>query len=345
MLKPWSDSIPPTPSPTKLRPPIRAAGRRSPRWGGDRAGSPRRVSRRPTHCWNSRFRPGRGRRKSLPSAPTRASRRLFTPALGSPCSTKFFALIRRSPARCANAWRCAPPPPAPPWRVIARILPRCARPSIFRPTPARTRPPARPAASIGCGACSRPARGRSRTRFCEPPPTSSIFRTAPTSRGSPAPCGTSWPGPGIRSRRLRPRAPPRWNCSGTRRASMPRFSRCGSPTSPWRDDLVGTRRFRCSRRRSPIRRRVAAQAASVRPIRIGSTPRPALTRRPPKRLTFWPESCHVVPKSFSPSNPNCGPRAPVGSSNFCWTTTRWRPRLRRKPRGCRIAPAVVCSIG
>jgi hypothetical protein len=31
---------------------------------------------------------------------------------------------------------------------------RCATPSIFRPTAAGTRPPARPAASIGCGAVS-----------------------------------------------------------------------------------------------------------------------------------------------------------------------------------------------
>ena len=92
MLKPWSDSIPPTPSTTKLPPPIRAARRRSPCRGGGRAGSPRRVARRPTRCCNKRFRLGRGRRTSQPSAPTRASRRLSAPAPASLCSTKFFAL-------------------------------------------------------------------------------------------------------------------------------------------------------------------------------------------------------------------------------------------------------------
>ena len=105
MLKPWSDSLPPTHSMTKLPPPIRAARRRSPRRGGGRAGSPRRVSRRPTHCWNRRFRLGRGRRNSQPSAPTRASRRRSSPAPASLCWIKFFASIRRSPARCASAWR------------------------------------------------------------------------------------------------------------------------------------------------------------------------------------------------------------------------------------------------
>ena len=92
MLKPWSDSIRQTPSMTKLPPPIRAARRRSPCRGGARAGSPRRVSRRPTHCCNRRFRLGRGRRNSQPSAPTRASRRLSSPAPASLCSIRLFAL-------------------------------------------------------------------------------------------------------------------------------------------------------------------------------------------------------------------------------------------------------------
>ena len=60
--------------------------------------------------------------------------------------------VRRRAAPAPGAR--APPPPAPRWRAIARILPRCATPSIFRPTPAGTRPPARPGASIGCGAVS-----------------------------------------------------------------------------------------------------------------------------------------------------------------------------------------------
>ena len=66
--------------------------------------------------------------------------------------------VRRRAAPAPGA--CAPRPPAPPWRAIARILPRCATPSIFRPTPAGTRPPAPPGASIGCGAFSPRARSR-----------------------------------------------------------------------------------------------------------------------------------------------------------------------------------------
>ena len=83
----------------------------------------------------------------------------FRAGAGLALFDQIFAPIRRSPGRCVSAWRSAPPPPAPRWRVIARILPRCATPNTFRPTPAGTRPPARPAASIGCGAVSpsRPA--------------------------------------------------------------------------------------------------------------------------------------------------------------------------------------------
>ena len=105
MLRPWSDSIPPTPSTTKLPPPIRAARRRSPCRGGDRASSPRRVARRPTHCWNKLSVLGAaaepaGRRRRRGRRARRSS-----PAPGSLCSTKFFASIRRSPGRCASAWR------------------------------------------------------------------------------------------------------------------------------------------------------------------------------------------------------------------------------------------------
>ena len=86
-----------------------------------------------------------------PSAPTRASRRLSSPAPASLCWIKLFASIRRSPARCASAWPCAPPPPAPRWRAIARILPRCATPNISRRSGRKQAPPG---ASIGCGAVS-----------------------------------------------------------------------------------------------------------------------------------------------------------------------------------------------
>ena len=121
----------------------------------------------------------------------------------------------------------------------------------------------------------------------------------------------------------------------------------------WLSDLAlaqrlgGTRRFRCSPRRSRMRRCVAARAASVRvpAIRIGRTPRPALTRWPPRRLTLSPVSCRALAKSFSPPSPNCAPRAPGGSSNFCLATTPCRRRAPRRRRVYPIAPRVACSIG
>ena len=181
---------PADPLTTKLPPPIRSARRRSPRRGGGRAGAPRRVSRRPTHCWNKRFRPGRGRRNSQPSAPTRASRRLSAPAPGSLCWIKFFALDppfagalrQRLALRAATA--CAA------LARLARIFPRCATPSISRRAGDAT--PAPPDASIGCGAVS-----RARPPRLDAP----TLRTAAdllglsdadrASRGSPTPCGTS----------------------------------------------------------------------------------------------------------------------------------------------------------
>ena len=40
-----------------------------------------------------------------------------------------------------------------------------------------------------------------------------------------------------------------------------------------------------------------------------------------------------------------GPRAPVGSSNFCSATRRSRRRPRPRRQGCQIAPSVVCLTG
>ena len=61
--------------------------RPSPCRGGARAGSPRHVPRRPTHCLNGYFRLGRDCQKSQPSAPTPPVARLSSPAPASLCST------------------------------------------------------------------------------------------------------------------------------------------------------------------------------------------------------------------------------------------------------------------
>ena len=208
MLRPWSDSRPPTSSMTKLPPPIRAR-RPSPCPAAVApAAAPGFAPTNP--LLQQAFRLGRGRRTRRPSAPTRASRRLSSPAPGSLCSTKFFATdppfagaLRQ---RLALARRR---PPAPPWRAIARILPRCATPSIFRPTPAGTRPPAPPAASIGCGAVSpRPFAAR-RTDAAQRRRSFWTSRTTWVSKGWPRPCGTSRRRRKIRWRRPRARATPR----------------------------------------------------------------------------------------------------------------------------------------
>ena len=88
----------------------------------------------------------------------RASRRRSAPAPASPCWIKFFASIRRSPARCASAWRL-------------RAATACAALARHREDSSALRDaehlspgaggsaiPARPGESIGCGAVSPRAR-------------------------------------------------------------------------------------------------------------------------------------------------------------------------------------------
>ena len=130
------------------------------------------------------------------------------------------------------------------------------------------------------------------------------------------------------------------------RASTPRFSRSGCPTSPWRNDLAGTRRFRCSPRRSRMRRRVAArQAATSRRSGLGRTPLAGAYAVAAREAFVLAGELSRRSQRCWPSSPNCGPRAPVGSSNFCLATMRSRRRPRRRRQDCRIAPAVVCSTG
>ena len=329
MLKPWSDSRPPTSSTTKLPPPIRAARRRSPR-ATARAGSPRRVSRRLTRCRNWRFRLGRGRRNSQPLAPTRASRRLSAPAPGSLCLTKFFAPIRRSPARCASVSPCEPPQPARKWRGCAKTLPGCATPNISRPSGEK---PALPGAFIACGAFSprglspldeRPARAAD-LLVCRMSTNVEGFADALRDivAGAEHPLAAA---AGASARRC--------NCFAARRAPTRRFSRFGWPISRWRDALAGTRRLRCSLRRSRMRPRAAAQAASAhaRAMRIGSTPWPAPTRWPPERLSPWRASCRA-------------------DRNRCWRRAQFAGEGRRSGRRtfawrrCDLAGAAAKAAG
>ena len=92
------------------------------------------------------------------------------------------------------------------WRAIARILPRCATPNISRRL---GRKPAPPGASIACGAFRLAALAARRADAANRRRSSRPFGRRRASRGSPTPCGTSWPTPKLRSRRPRARAPRR----------------------------------------------------------------------------------------------------------------------------------------
>ena len=356
MLKPWSDSPPPTPSMTKLPPPIRSA--QAP------VALPRRRSRR---LAAPSFAPANPLlQQAFPSwarPPTRAAvgagralrRGFLRRRRPRPVGSNSSRSIRRSPGRCASASPCAPPPPAPPWRAIARILPRCATPSISRPTPAGTRPPAPPGASIGCGAlfrarpiAARRADAARRRRFLGPPGRHELRGVRRRLAGHRGRRRTS-----ARGGRGRERRGDETACGRGTRADFARRKHA-EIFALWLSDLALARRLGWDAPvpllATAIAHRVAcvaAQTASVRvrPIRIGSTPRPALTRWPPKRLTLLPVSWRALAKNFSRPSPNCAPRAPVGSSNCCSRTMPCRRRKPRRPRAYPIAPRDGCSIG
>ena len=284
----------------------------------------------------------RRRRRGLRGGFPRRRRPRF---VGSNSSRR--SAVRRRAAPAPGA--CAPPTACADLARLREDASALRDAEHLSPAPAGTRPPAPPGASIGCGACSpsRPIAAR-RARRCEPPP---IFLDLPDAMSfegladalrdlvadAEHPLAAA-AGASAAAMKLFRDAPP---------ASTPRFSRCGCPTSPWRNDSAGTRRFRCWRRRSRMRRCVAARAASVRvpAIRIGRTPWPAPMRWPPGGFRSWRASCRVDRKRCWRPSPNCAPRAPGGSSNSCWTTTPCRRRAPRKPRGSPIAPPAACSIG
>ena len=228
MLKPWSDSIPPTSSTTKLPPPIRAARRRSPRPGGARAGAPRRVSRRPTHCWNRRFRPGRGRRNEPAvgadagfEAAFRAGAglalldqilRLDPPFAGA--LRQRLALARRHRLRRAGA----------PSRGFFRAARR--RASFAQRRRERAHQPRRAHPSAVARFRRAPRRG-STNKTCAGPPICSNCRGTSISRRSPRRCGVSFKAKKIRWRRRRAPVRRRRECWTARHARKPRFWRCG----------------------------------------------------------------------------------------------------------------------
>ena len=222
MLRPWSDSIPPTHSTTKSPPPNRAARRRSPcRGGARRLAAPRFAPVNPLlqQAFPSWARPP----NEPPSAPTRASRRLSSPAPASLCWINFFASIRRSPARCASAWPSAPRPPAPAWRASRGFF-RAARRRTSRA--GRGAKPAPPGVCIGCGAVSRRAPRGSTRRRCDRRRASRTFgrrRARGAGRGSAGPDDRA-ESPLAAAAGASAAA---MNCLATRRASTPRFSRSG----------------------------------------------------------------------------------------------------------------------
>ena len=105
MLGPWSDSRPTTSSMTKLPPPIRSARRRSPRRGGGRAGCAA-PSFAPTNPLLQQAFPSWARPPKEPAVGADAGfEAAFLAGAGLALLDQIFAPIRRSPGRCASAWR------------------------------------------------------------------------------------------------------------------------------------------------------------------------------------------------------------------------------------------------
>ena len=193
------------------------------------------------------------------------SRRLSSPAPASLCWIKFFASIRRSPARCASAWPCAPPTAC---AALARHredasalrdAEHLALTSGRRDQPRRAHPSA--VAPVRVAA----QRGSTRRR-CESPPIFLDLPDATSFEGSPTPCGTSWPAPKHPLAAAAGASAAAMKLFARRAAaSTPRFSRSGCRISPWRDDSAGTRRFRCSATAiaHPSSRRGASRQASA----------------------------------------------------------------------------------
>ena len=275
------------------------------------------------------------------------SRRRSSPAPASPCSIKFFARSTAAPSRLSPA-RCASASPSSRHRLRrpgapSRGLSRAARRRASSRQPAR--PPAPPGASHRLWRlfATRPDAVR-RAKACAPPPICSNFRTASRPRGARRRLAGRPAAPNIRSRRRRAPARAAMELSGgapRRRGrdfrAVARRSDAGAKTRLGRADPAAGDGDRRGRRRVGGRRprpgdpdwataRLRLRAGRAGGLRLAAD----LSRRP--------RSCWRRAKA-------AGQRAPGGSSKCCSPTTRCRRRARRKPRGCRIAPAAVCSIG
>ena len=72
---------------------------------------------------------------------------------------------------------------------------------------------------------------------------------------------------------------------------------------------------------------------------------PGSLRSPRRRLMGSPPIFRADRQSCLASRQSCAPKGQGVSSSCCSPTMRFLRRPRRKPRGCRIAPACVYSIG
>ena len=347
MLRPWSDSIPPTYSTTKLPPPIRSARRRSPCRGGARAGAP-----------NAGFAPANPLlQQAFPSwarPPKRASRRRRRGLRGG-------VPRRRRPRSARPNLRLDPPfAGALRQRLALRAATACAALARHREDSSAlrdaehlsrraggTRTPAPPAASIGCGACSPRAQRGSTRRRCEPPP---IFLDLPDDaklEGFADALRDVWPTPELRSRRPRARAPRRCNCL----ADAPRVdaeifalwlsrSRLGAPARLGRAGSAA----RDDDRASVVASRPSRQASASRPIPIGRALAPRLRARRAGRYRFRRRSVAAIGKAAG-GPPKLRAKGAGRVIEMLLGDDAVSPATAAKAAGCRIAPAAVYSIG
>ena len=297
-------------------PPIRAARRRSPRRGG---GAPaRRAAFRADNPLSEQAFPSWAR------PPTRASRRRRRrcergflrrrrPRAVRPNSSR---TIRRSPARCASAWRCAPRPPARNWRGCAKTIaalrdaehlasgrganqPRRARPSPLAPV--------RLAA-----AAARRATLRAAADLLDLPDDVKLRRARRRLAGHRRRRRTSARGGRGRERRGDE------TVHATRRPSTPRFSRSGCRSRAGATSRLGRAgsAARHGDRASVAASRPERQAPASRRSGLGRRRGRRLCAGRPRRLRSRRRFVAPLAKSCWRPSPNCAPKAPRGSSSL-----------------------------
>ena len=350
MLRPWSDSIPPTPSMTKLPPPIRAARRR--------VALPRRRSRRraapsfaPTNPLLEQAFPSWARPPKQPAVGADAG---FDAAFFAGAGLALLDQILRLDPPFAGALR---------QRLALRAATACAALARHRedssalrdaehlsPNAGGTRPPAPPGASIGCGACSRPRPTR---------------LDAPTLRIAADLLGLDGRHElrGARRRLAGHRRPapkhPLAAAAGASAAAMKLFRATRTRVDAeifalWLADLALARRLGWD---APVpllataiahpssRRGAGRQASASGRCGLGRTPWPAPMRWPPERLSPWRASCRAVRKRCWRPSPNCAPRAPGGSIELLLADDAVSPARAAKLARLSDRAAAGCSIG